>query len=241
MKEKSGNGKIYLKGVRDSVPIALGYYAVAFALGIQAKTIGLTWYEGFLASFLTHASAGEYAGYQVIAEHSGYLAMVLMTLVASARYLLMSFALSQRLHPKTGTFTRMAVAFGLTDEIFGAEIARPGYVEPSYAFGLFTLPFFAWAAGTASGVLIGSVLPVFLVDALSVALYGMFIAIIIPPARKNKVIAGGVLVSFTLSFLCSRLPIISELSGGTRTLILTILIAGLMALIFPVKEEEAHA
>lgn len=130
------------------------------------------------------------------------------------------------------------MAFGLTDEIFGCEIARPKDVEPVYAYGLFLLPFFAWAGGTASGILIGSVLPDFLVEALSVALYGMFIAIIVPPARKNKVIAGGVLVSFACSFACSRIPFIRDLSSGTRTVILTVVIASLLALLFPVKEEE---
>ena len=238
MKEQSGKNNMFLRGVRDSIPIALGYFAVAFALGIQAKLSGLRWYEGFLASFLTHASAGEYAGYQVILEKSGYLSMILVTLVASARYFLMSCALSQRLRPNTSVWTRMAMAFGLTDEIFGCEISRPEYVEPSYAYGLFVLPFFGWASGCAAGILVGSALPAFLVNALSVALYGMFIAIIIPPARKNKVIAGGVLVSFICSFLCSRLPLIRDLSGGTRTVILTVVIASAMALLFPVKEAQ---
>ena len=236
MEETTKKSKWFLRGVRDSVPIALGYFAVAFALGIQAKLCGFTWYQGFMASFFTHASAGEYAGYQVILEQSGYLSMVLMTLVASARYFLMSAALSQRLAPKTSMLHRILIGFGLTDEIFGCEIGQKGFVEPVYCYGLMLFPFFAWAAGTASGILLGSVLPDFLVEALSVALYGMFIAIIIPPARKSKIIAGGVLVSFACSFACSRIPWIKELSGGTRTIILTVLIAGLMALLFPVKE-----
>lgn len=238
---------MFLKGVRDGVPIALGYYAVAFALGIQAKNAGILWFEGAIASFLTHASAGEYAGIQVISENGsvlnfmGALSMVLVTLVASARYFLMSAALSQRVSPDLSLDRRALVAFGITDEIFGAEIALSGTVPPSYAYGLFVLPFIGWPAGTATGILLGSVLPAFIVEALSVALYGMFLAIIVPPARKNKVVALGVILSFALSFAFSRIPWISALPEGIRTVILTLAIAGLLALLFPVGEEKLAA
>lgn len=237
MKQKYG----FLKGIKDGIPIALGYFAVAFALGIQAKAAGVGPAEGFIMSFLTHASAGEYAGLQVIAEQAGFLMMVLMTLVASARYFLMSFALSQRLSPSLKLRHRFLLAFGLTDEIFGAEIASPGYVEPKYAYGLFVLPFLGWPSGTMLGILMGNILPGNVVTALSVALYGMFLAIFIPPAKKNKAVALGVLLSFALSFAASRLPFIRELSSGIRTIILTVVITAGLAFFFPHKEEEEKA
>lgn len=231
------NRKVFLEGARDGFPIGAGYFAVSFALGIMARQVGLTPFQGWLASLLTNASAGEYAGLQVIRENSGLVSMILMTLVASARYLLMGCALAQRLDPDMKPGHRFLIAFDLTDEIFGAEIARPGMLDPNYAYGLFVLPLVGWSTGTMLGIVTGNLLPAGLVDALSVALYGMFIAIIVPPARKNRVIAGCVLVSFLLSFAASRLPGISGLSSGTRTIILTVVIASAAAFFFPVNEE----
>lgn len=234
---------VFLKGLRDGIPIALGYFAVAFALGIMAKKAGLNPVEGYLMSFLTHASAGEYAGLQVITEHAGYLVMAVMTVIASARYFLMSCALSQRLNPKLSVGHRLLVAFGLTDEIFGAEIAEKGYVDPKYAYGLFILPFVGWPAGTALGILMGNLLPEAVVSTLSVALYSMFLAIIIPPAKKDKAVAIGVVISFALSFLSSRLPVVRNLSSGLRIIVLTVVITAFLSLLFPRKEErmeEAH-
>ena len=230
--------RLFIKGLRDGLPIGAGYFAVSFSLGIMAHLVGLKAAEGFLMSFLAHASAGEYAGLQVMLEDSGYLAMAVMTLVASARYFLMGCALSQRLSPELSTPHRLLIGFGLTDEIFAMEIRGKGYLEPVYACGLFILPFFCWAGGTALGISMGNLLPSDIVGALSVALYGMFIAVIIPPARKEKPIAAGVAVSFGLSYLCSRLPGIRTLSSGTRTIILTVLIASALALLFPAKEDE---
>lgn len=229
---------IFLAGVRDGLPIALGYFAVSFALGIMAKQAGLSAFQGFLASLLTNASAGEYAGFMVIMEKSGYATMIVMTIVASARYFLMACALSQRFDPKMRFGHRLLIGFNLTDEIFGAQIARPGYVAPKYTYGLFVLPLMGWSTGTMLGIIMGNLLPANIVSALSVALYGMFIAIIVPPAKKNRVVLCGVLASFIMSFLFSRLPVISGLSSGTRTIILTVIIAGILAACFPVKDEQ---
>ncbi len=229
---------LFLAGVRDGLPIALGYFAVSFALGIMAKQAGLSPFQGFLASLLTNASAGEYAGFMVIMEKAGYMTMVIMTVVASARYFLMACALSQRFDPKMPFVHRLLIGFNLTDEIFGAQIARPGYVAPRYTYGLFVLPLMGWSTGTMLGIIMGNLLPAGIVSALSVALYGMFIAIIVPPAKQNRVVLFGVTASFIMSFLFSRLPVVSGMSSGTRTIILTILIAGVLAALFPVKEES---
>jgi len=236
MKDKKS--ALFLQGFRDGLPIGLGYFAVAFSLGIMAKLAGLTPFQGALASFLTNASAGEYAGFMVIMEKSGYIEMVVMTIVASARYFLMACALAQRFPADLHYGHRLLLGFDLTDEIFALSILRPGYVEPFYTYGTYILPLLGWSSGTFLGIFTGNLLPAAIVNALSVALYGMFIAIIIPPSRENKVILLAVLVSFGLSFLLSRLPLTAALSGGTRTILLTLVIAGAWAALFPVKEAK---
>ena len=218
--------KVFCDGMRDGFPIALGYFAVAFSLGIAARNAGLTPVQGFLASILNNASAGEYAAYTLIA--------------AGARYLLMSCALAQRFSPETPFFHRLLIGYDVTDELFGITIARPGYLNPYYTYGAILLAAPAWAIGTALGIIAGNALPLRVVSALSVALYGMFLAIIIPPARKNRIVAALVVISFVLSFACEYLPGISALSGGTRTIILTVAISAAAAVLFPVKQEADH-
>ena len=204
----------FLAGVRDGVPIGLGYLAVAFSLGIAARSAGLNAFQGFLISLLNNASAGEYAAFTVIAADSGFVEMALITLITNARYLLMSCSLSQKFSPDTPLYHRLLVGYDVTDELFGI-----------------------WAIGTALGVTAGSILPARVVSALSVALFGMFLAIIIPPSKKNPVVLGCVCVSFAASWLCSVLPLTSALSESTRTILLTILIASAAAALFPVKDE----
>lgn len=235
---RSNRGKNLGNGMRDGIPIGLGYLAVSFSLGVAAKSVGLTAFQGFLASLLNNASAGEYAGFTVIAADAPYLEMILMTLVANARYLLMSCALSQRFSSDTPLYHRLLVGFDVTDEIFGITIARPGKLDPFYTYGAILVAAPCWAGGTALGVIAGELLPLRAVSALSVALFGMFLAVIIPPARQNRVVAVFVLISFAASFAAAKLPLTSQLSDGTRTIILTIIIAGLAAALFPIKQEE---
>lgn len=230
--------KEFKEGMRDGIPIGLGYLAVSFSLGVAAKSAGLTAFQGFIASLLNNASAGEYAGFTVIAANASYLEMMLMTLIANARYLLMSCALSQKFAPDTPLRHRLLVGYDVTDEIFGITIARPGILNPFYTYGAIVIAAPCWAGGTALGVIAGNLLPLRVVSALSVALFGMFLAVIIPPARKNRVVAVFVLISFLASFAASCLPYISQLSGGTRTIILTVVISAAAAALFPVKEEE---
>ena len=175
------------RGMRDGIPVGLGYLAVAFSLGIAARNAGLNAFQGFLVSLLNNASAGEYAGFTTIAADAAYLEIAIVTLIANARYLLMSCSLSQKFAPGTPMRHRLLVGYD--------------------------------------------------VSALSVALYGMFLAIIIPPARKNKVVAVLVLLSFALSLACGYLPFVSTLSSGTRTIILTVVLSAGAALLFPVKDE----
>ena len=229
-----------LRGARDGVPIALGYFAVAFSLGITAKIAGLTAVQGFIASFLNHASAGEYALYTLIAANAAYWEVAVVICITNARYLLMSAALSQKFSPDTSILHRLLVGFGITDEIFGLGIAYPGRVSPAYMYSAFLVADVCWSAGTAAGITAGNILPVNVVSALSVAIYGMFLAIIIPPARKDKVVAALVLISFACSFAFSVLPVVRELSAGMQTIILTVAISAIAALLFPVKAEQTE-
>lgn len=233
--------KEFREGMRDGIPIGLGYLAVSFSLGVAARSAGLTAFQGFIASLLNNASAGEYAGFTVIAANASYLEMMLMTLVANARYLLMSCALSQKFAPDTPLKHRLLVGYDVTDEIFGITIARPGILDPYYTYGAIVIAAPCWACGTALGVTAGNLLPLRVVSALSVALFGMFLAVIIPPARKNRVVAVFVLISFLASFAAAHLPYISQLSSGTRTIILTVAISAVAAALFPVREEEEAA
>ena len=225
--------------MKDGIPIGLGYLAVSFSLGIMAKKAGLTPFQGFLASFLCNASAGEYAGFSIIAASATYIEMALAIFIANARYLLMSCALVQRFSPKTSIFHRLIMAFDITDEVFAISIARPGFLNPYYTYGAMTTTMPLWAMGTALGVMAGNMLPVRLVSAFSVALYGMFLAVIIPPARKDKIIAGIIVVCFTLSFLSCYIPFVKDMSDGTKTIVLTVLISTIAAIIFPHKEERS--
>ena len=166
------------------------------------------------------------------------------TLVVNARYLLMSCALSQKLKADTPLRHRMAVAYDVTDEIFGICVAQPGYLNPWYAYGAIVVAIPGWALGTFFGVIMGNVLPTRVVSALSVGLYGMFLAIIIPPARKNRVIAGVVAVGFVASYIVNRLPLFDGLSTGIKTIALTVALALLAAILFPTDsysdKEEVH-
>ena len=197
-------------GMRDGVPIGLGYFAVSFSLGIAAKNAGLTPFQGFLASLLCNASAGEYAG----------------------------FTMSQRLDPAMPGFHRPLMAFHITDELFGIAIARPGCLNPFYSYGAVLVAAPCWAVGTALGAIAGGLLPLRLVSAFSVALYGMFLAVIIPAARQSKVIAGLIVLCFGASYGAAHLPAVSQVSGGTRTIILTVVLSAAAALLFPQNTEE---
>lgn len=237
MKKK---GQLFIEGIRDGLPIGAGYFAVSFSLGIVASEVGLTPIQGFIASLTVIASAGQYAGFAAIGAKVAVLTMAAVILVANARYLLMSCALSQRFDPKTTMLQRLGVGFFITDEIFGVTIARPGYIEPLYVYSVALGCVPLWALGTMLGIICGNILPIRAVSALSVALYAMFLAIIIPPAKKDRVVAILIVISFVVSYVCSVLPGISKLSEGMRIIILTIVIAAAASAVAPHKETDAE-
>ncbi len=226
----------FFSGMKDSIPIALGYFAVAFSLGIVAKNAGLNPFQGFLAGLLNNASAGEYAGFMLIAAGGTYLEMVIVTLITNARYLLMGCAMSQKLDENTPWYHRLIIGFDLTDELFALSIAKENKLNPFYFYGgmVICMPF--WASGTVVGIVSGTILPDNVISSLSVALYGMFIAIIMPPARKNPILVPAILISFAGSFAMAKLSIFSQISSGTRIIILTVVISSVFAILFPVKD-----
>ena len=229
----------FKKGIRNGLPICLGYLAVSFTLGIAARNAGLTAPQAAVTSALVNASAGEYAAFTTIAAGASYVELAIMILVANARYILMSCALSQKMKPKGPFWHRLLVGFYVTDEVFALEVSVPDYLNVAYTLGLMAIALPGWTLGTYLGVLMGNTLPANVVSALSVGLYGMFLVVIIPPARKNKVLAGLVVISMAASFALSRIPVFAALSSGMRIIILTVVLSALAALLFPVAEPDA--
>ena len=238
METSSINKKVFREGMHDGIPIGLGYLAVAFSLGIAARNAGLSPMQAFLASALCNASAGEYAGFTLIAAQAVYLELAVVTLITNARYMLMSCAMSQRIKPGTKLRHRLLMGFYITDELFGIAISRPGYLNPWYTYGAVLVAAPCWAVGTALGDLAGNLLPISLVSAFSVALYGMFLAIIIPPARESRVVGGIILVCFLASGAASIVPFLANISTGTQIIILTVVISAVAAALFPHTGDE---
>ena len=226
------------EGLRDGIPIALGYFAVSFSLGIIAQKAGLVSLQGFFSSFFTRASAGEYAVYSLIAVGAAYAEVALVCIIVNLRYILMSAALTQKSSPATPLWQRLLLGCCITDEIFGISVACKGYLTPSYTFSAAILSALFWAAGTATGIFAGDILPANVVTALSVALYGMFIAIIIPPAKRDRAVLVAVIISFVLSGCWKAVPALSGISSGMKIIILTILISTIAAIVRPIALHE---
>lgn len=238
---KPENKAWFARGLRAGVPIGLGYFAVAFTLGIAARSAGLTAFQATLSSLLLNASAGEFVGFTLMSAGAGYLEVAIMEAVANARYLLMSFSLSQKLRLETGLIHRLILGWYVTDEVFGVSISAPGYLNPWYTYGAIALACPGWAAGTCLGVILGNIFPASVVSALSVGLYGMFIAIFVPPARESRTIRGLVLVSMGLSFFVNRASMFAGVSSGIKTILLTVILSAATAILFPIREAKNDA
>jgi predicted branched-subunit amino acid permease len=234
------NLKAWQRGVIDGIPISLGYLAVSFTFGIIAKQAGLTPFQSVLMSVTNFTSAGQFAGLTLISASAAFLEMAVTQLIINSRYILMSFTLSQKINRKTSLFHRMVMAFGISDEIFGVSMAVNGPLNPYYTYGLMSIALPGWALGTFLGVVSGDILPSRMISALSIALYGMLLAVIIPPAKGNKILSILIVVSMIASLLFTRLPFLHMFSSGVKIILLTILIAGMAAALFPVKEKSSH-
>ena len=235
------NRRSYVRGLKAGIPIGLGYFAVGFTLGIAARTAGFTALQAGLTSFLINASAGEFVGFSLIAAGAGYLEVAVMELVANARYLLMSFALSQKLRPETSMLHRLILGWYVTDEVFGVSIAEQGYLNPWYSYGAISLACPGWALGTILGVIMGNMLPASAVSALSVGLYGMFMAVFVPVARESRFVRALVVVSMGLSFAFARIPLFDGISSGIKTIVLTVAISAAAAVLRPIREVKEDA
>ncbi len=214
----------------------MGYLAVAFTLGITAANTGMNAFQSFIMSFGMLASAGEYEAIVLIGMAAGVLEMIATTLIINLRYFLMSCSLSQKLSSAVPMWKRFLLAWFVTDELFGISSAVEGYLDPVYTYGAAAVSVTGWCLGTVLGVLAGEILPPRLSSAMSVALYGMFLAIIIPPARKSRFMAVLIMTAMAASLIFSKAPVISGISEGFRIIILTVVIAGIAAYLRPVEE-----
>lgn len=231
--------KEFWRGVRDGLPIGAGYFAVSFSLGIIAGRAGLIAPEGFLASFLTRASAGEYGSYTLIAAGAAYVEVFALCIVANLRYLLMGTALLPRFSEQTPLWKKFVSSICITDEIFAISVAHRKPLPMAYPVGAALVSTPMWALGTAMGIAVGNVVPADIVTALGVALYGMFIVCIVGPAKKDRAVLAAVLASFALSSVCTFAPLLRSVSFGVRVVLLTVVISAVAAVLKPVPDDAA--
>lgn len=228
----------FKRGIQDGIPIGLGYFAVSFTFGMMAVSGGLTAWQAVLISLTNLTSAGQFAGLGIIVAGGSMWEMALTQLVINLRYCLMSFSFSQKLEKNISTGHRLAVAFGVTDEIFGVSASQEGRLSPWYNYGVMSMAIPGWTLGTLVGAVLGNVLPGFLVSALNVAIYGMFLAVIIPPAKKNKSVLGVVIGAMAISTVFAVVPVLNKVSSGFVIIITTLIVAGLAAHFSPIPEEK---
>lgn len=232
--------KIFFKGMKDGIPIALGYLAVSFTLGIVAKKAGLNALESTIMSLTNNTSAGEFAALSLMTTGAAYIEMALTQLVINSRYMLMSCSLSQKMKKNTSIIKRLLLGYCITDEVFAISYAYEGEYDPIYSYGAMSLSATGWSLGTFLGVILGNILPTSIMNALGVALFAMFIAIIIPPAKKDKVIAMAVVISMASSWLFTKTPYLKDISSGFRIVIITVVVSTVIALLFPVESEAKN-
>lgn len=226
------------RGIRDGIPIAVGYFSVSFTFGMMAVQSGISPFHAVLISLLNLTSAGQFAGLTVIVSNASLMEMALTQLVVNIRYALMSVSLSQKLDDSVKMRSRLLIAYGNTDEIFAMASSKPGTVGAKYLYGLILLPVLGWVGGTLAGAVASTLLPGTVISALGVALYGMFIAIVVPPAKEHKEVRTVVLIALLLSCAFYYLPVLRQVSSGFMIIICTVAAAAVGAVLFPLKEGE---
>jgi len=228
----------YKKGLKDGLPIALGYLSVSFAFGALAVSKGLYAWVALLISATNLTSAGQLAGVGCIVAGNTVFTMILTQLVINARYFLMSLTLTQKLDKKFTLLDRFLCAVGITDEIFAVAVTQKQPVTKRYLLGLITLPYVGWTSGTIMGALLGGILPAFISDALSIALYAMFIAIFIPTAIQNKKVFPVLFISVGISCLFTFTPYLNQVPSGIAYVVAALVASVFGALVFPIKDED---
>lgn len=230
----------FLKGITDGLPICIGYFAVSFAFGIAAIQSGLSWLETLLISATNLTSAGQVAGLPIIAGGGSFVEMAVSQLVINSRYSLMSVSLSQKLSDSISLPHRFLIAFGNTDEIFGVSISNKGTVGKRYMYGLILTPYLGWTLGTLFGAILGNVLPSIIIASLGVAIYGMFIAIVVPVVKKERNTALCVLLAIAISCAFKYLPFLGNIPSGFAVIICAVVPSLIFAFAAPIETEVAE-
>lgn len=225
----------FSRGLKAGLPIGLGYFSVSVSFGILAVSYGFTWWQAVLISALTVTSAGQFAGITAMCQPGQYFAMLISQLTINIRYSMMGVSLSQKVDGKFGKAARWILGFFITDEIFAVAAAEKELTR-SFMAGLAVLPHVGWTLGTLAGGLLGNVLPERLMNALCIALYGMFIAIVVPVAKREKPVLMVVLLAMALSCGFTYLPVLKDISAGIAVSACAVLAAAVGAAVFPVKE-----
>ena len=231
------NKSEFKEGIRDGFPICLGYISVSMAFGLTAVKSGMPIWSAILISLTNLTSAGQFAGTNLLLAQSSYIELILTTFVINIRYFLMSLSVSQKVDKKFGLKERLIASFGVTDEVFAVSMQRKNELSFSYMLGLVLTPILGWTGGTIIGAVATSLLPEALTDAMGIALYGMFIAIIIPPAREQKSVLFAVVLAIAASYALAYLPMFSMISGGWSVILIAVIVSALAAWLFPIAEE----
>lgn len=230
----------FYEGIKDGLPICLGYLSVSFAFGIFAIEYGFSVLEAVLISMTNLTSAGQLAGVPIIAAGGTFLELAISQLVINLRYALMSVSLSQKLGKDIKTKDRFFVSFFNTDEIFGIASSKKEALSKSYVFGLIATPWIGWSMGTLLGAAAGNILPQSIVSALGIAIYAMFCAIVIPEAKKNKNIAFLVLFAIALSCIFYYTPVLNNISSGFSIIICSVVASAVFAYLAPIERGEGN-
>lgn len=227
----------FKQGIKDGGAIGIGYFSVSFTFGIAAVASGLEWWQALVVSVMNVTSAGQFAGITIMSAAGSYIEMAISQFIINLRYALMSISLSQKVTREFNTPKKMLLGFCVTDEIFAVSMSREGEVSSKYFAGLIVLPILGWHLGTVSGAILGDVLPNNIVSALGLAIYGMFIAIVVPVTKKNRNVLLIVLLAVVLSFCLYYLPGLNQISSGFAIIICAVIASAIGAWLFPVKEE----
>lgn len=228
----------FKNGLKDGLPIGLGYLSVSFAFGVQASILGVPFYMSLFISMTNLTSAGQLAGLTIIAQLGTILEMILAQLVINARYFLMSITLSQKLDSSFTTKHRFFASTFITDEIFAIASAKPSLINKKYFYGLVVIPYIGWSLGTLLGALAGSQLPVQITNCLGIALYAMFIAIIIPPSMSIRGVLPAVIIASGLSVCMYYIPLFSGVNNGFKYIICAVISALITAYFFPANTNQ---
>ena len=225
-------------GFHDGLPICLGYFAISFAFGLTAVSYGIPIFETVMISAFNLTSAGQLAALPIIASAGSYVELCLTQLLINLRYSLMSISLSQKFDSKIRTRDKLYLAFALTDEMFAVSVGRPEKLSRRYILSLLLLPFLGWTLGTLCGTVAGNILPAIIVTALGVSMYAMFIAIVVPAAKKSRPILIVVLFSMALSIAFKYIPVLNKVPGGFVIIISALISSIAVSVLFPIDDGE---